>query len=77
MQATARTQLTLTEAAEINDVPRRSVARAAERGQIPSERIGNFIVVDAEAARLYGEVHKARRVLDEYTGRASAEAGDA
>lgn len=30
-----------------------------------------MFVVDAEAARLYGEVFKARRALDAYTGRTS------
>lgn len=66
MSATLRSKLTITEAAEINEVPRTSVAKAAQRGQIPFERIGNLMVVDAEAARLYAEVHNARRKLDEY-----------
>ncbi|WP_064285524.1 helix-turn-helix domain-containing protein, partial [Mycolicibacterium iranicum] len=77
MAATMRSELTITQAAETFGVPRRSIARAAERGQIPSDRIGNLVVVDREAVRLYAAVFEARRRLDEYvTATAAARSSD-
>lgn len=67
---TPATELTVSEAAATHDIPKRSLHRAIERGQVPARRIGPLFVVDAEAARLYGDVFKARRALDAYTGRA-------
>lgn len=67
-------ELTVTEAAEKHDIPRRSLQKAIERGQVPARKIGPLFIVDAEAARLYGEVFKARRALDAYTGRAGSDA---
>lgn len=66
---TTATELTVSEAAAAHDIPKRSLHRAIERGQIPAHKIGPIFVVDPEAARLYGEVFKARRALDAYTGR--------
>ena len=63
------TELTTTEAAERYQIPARSLQRAIQRGQVPARKIGPLYVIDAEAARLYGEVFKARRALTAYTGR--------
>ena len=65
---------TVSEAAAEHDIPKRSLHRAIERGQIPARRIGNLFVIDRQAARLYGDVYKARRALDAYTGRTTSEA---
>lgn len=66
---TPAAELTVTEAAATHDIPKRSLHRAIERGQVPARKIGPMFVVDAEAARLYGAVFAARRALDAYTGR--------
>lgn len=62
-------ELTVSEAAAAHDIPKRSLHRAIERGQVPARKIGPMFIVDAEAARLYGAVFAARRALDAYTGR--------
>ncbi|GFG65781.1 hypothetical protein MKUB_32710 [Mycobacterium kubicae] len=67
------TEGTVTEASNAFDIPKRSLHRAIERGMIPARKIGPLFVVDMEAARLYGEVFKARRALDAYTGRAGGD----
>lgn len=63
------TELTIAEAAEKYGVNRRTLQRATERGRIPSRKIANVYVVDAEAVRLFGEIVKAREALSAYTGR--------
>lgn len=70
----APTELTVTEAADKYGIEKRSLHKAIERGQIPARKIGPLYIVDAEAARLYGEIFKARRALDTYTGRTSTDA---
>ncbi|ABE67291.1 excise [Mycobacterium phage Jolene] len=70
---TTAAELTVSEAAAAHDIPKRSLHRAIERGQIPARRVGPLFLVDAEAARLYGEVFKARRALDAYTGRTGSD----
>lgn len=66
-----RTELTVSEAAAAHGINPRSLHRAIERGQVPARKIGPMYLVDGEAARLYGEIFKARRALDEYTGNSS------
>lgn len=61
-------EMTVTEAAAAHDIPKRALHQAIARGQVPARRIGPLYVVDAEAARLYGEVFKARRAFNAYTG---------
>lgn len=62
------TELTVAEVAEKYGVNKRSLLQAIYRGQVPARKVGTLYLVDAEAARLYGEVYKARRALDAYTG---------
>ena len=64
---------TVAEASAEYDIPLRSLHRAIERGQVPAQKVGPIYLVDREAARLYGEVFKARRALDAYTGRNSSD----
>ncbi len=64
---------TASEASAEFDIPLRSLHRAIARGQVPARKVGPIYLVDREAARLYGEVFKARRALDAYTGRNSAD----
>lgn len=66
-------ELTVSEAAETYDIPKRSLHQAIGRGQVPARKIGPMYLVDAEAARLYGEVFKARNAFNAYTGRTSDE----
>jgi hypothetical protein len=66
-------ELTVTEAAEKFDIPKRSLHQAIRRGLVPARRLGPIFVIDPEAARLYGDVFKARRALDAYTGRAGGD----
>lgn len=66
-------ELTVSQAAEQFEIPKRSLHRAIERGMVPARKIGNLFVVDPEAARLYGDVFRARRALDAYTGRAGGD----
>lgn len=70
---TAKTELTVSEAAAAYKIPLRSLHRAIERGQVPARKIGPIYLVDAKAAELYGAVFAARRALDAYTGRNSAD----
>lgn len=63
------TELTVAEVAEKYEVPKRSLLQAIARGQVPARKVGTLYLVDPEAARLFGEVYKARRALDAYTGR--------
>lgn len=62
-------ELTVSEAADKYEIPKRALHQAVSRGQVPARKIGPIYVVDAEAARLYGAVFAARRALDAYTGR--------
>lgn len=57
---------TVTEAAEFYEIPRRTVQNAVQNGIVPGRLIGKTWVLDGEAMRLYAEVHKARRALDQY-----------
>jgi hypothetical protein len=68
---TEQNELTIAAAAEKYGVNRRTLQRATERGTIPSRKIANVYVVDAEAVRLFGEIVKARAALAEYTGTAA------
>ncbi len=67
------TELTVTEATEKFGIQPRALHQAIRRKQVPARKVGPIYLVDAEAARLYGEVFKARRELDAYTGRTDAE----
>lgn len=62
-------ELTVSEACAAHDIPKRSLHRAIERGQVPARKIGPMFLVDAEGARLYGAIFAARRALNAYTGR--------
>lgn len=55
MPTSVQTEITISQGAETYDIPRRSLSRAAERGQIPYRRIGSLYVLDAEAVRLYAK----------------------
>lgn len=66
-------ELTVSEAVDAHGIPKRSLHRAIERGQVPARRVGPIFLVDAKAAELYGAVFAARRALDAYTGRNSAD----
>ncbi|MCV7226101.1 hypothetical protein [Mycolicibacterium komossense] len=67
---TTATELTVSEAVAAHEIPKRSLHRAIERGQVPARKIGPMFLVDAEAARLYGAIFAARRALAAYTGQA-------
>lgn len=68
---------TAAEASAEYDIPHRSLQRAITRGLVPARKVGPIYLVDREAARLYGEIFKARRALDAYTGRNSSDDDDA
>lgn len=70
---TPTNELTVTEAAEKFEIPKRALHRAIERGTVPARKVGPIFVVDAEAARLYGAKFAAVRALNAYTGRGNPE----
>lgn len=67
---------TVAEASAKYDIPLRSLHRAVARGLVPARKVGPIYLVDDKAAELYGEIFKARRALDAYTGRNSSDDDD-
>lgn len=62
-------EITVTEAADRYGIKKRALQGAIRRGQVPARKVGPVFVLDPEAARLYGEVFKARRAFNAYVGR--------